>query len=298
MNFIFLIENRVTSTAVLQSRAEPEDDPQSFTANSAANSHIFQHSYTDVYSKVKADSSLTEPFQGLDTYEDRLICETRDIQGKFNVLFTLVRRSLVNITVDDLVLFLEGVPGYEGKPLFDAEISDLHQATNLTCVFRIIGCRCSWFNHSFLEDIIKAYCKDSKDVRKAYQDYHAHLQKYCKNRVKECPIPNGFGRGGKKDKKIVMKVDRNWMEIQLDQLEEVVFNLSRILNVERHTLHLCCAEKGCVQLTFLVPSYIPNALFPLTTEQEAAMMEMGVIHLQCESYHFPSLTHFEEVIPN
>ena len=94
-----------------------------------------------------------------------------------------------------------------------------------------------------------------------------------------------------------MKVDRNWMEIQLDQLEEVVFNLSRILNVERHTLHLCCAEKGCVQLTFLVPSYIPNALFPLTTEQEAAIMEMGVFHLWCESYHLPSLIYFEEVRP-
>ena len=220
-NFIFSIENRVTSTAVPQSRADFKDVP---AANVAANSHvgaIFQQSYTNIYSKVKADPPLIVEFQGLDTHEDKLICETRDIQGKFNVLFTLVRRSLVsqvNVTVDDLVLFLEGVPGYKGKPLFDAEISDLHQAEDFTCVFRIIGRRCSWFNHSFLDDVIKAYCIDSKDVRKAYQEYHAHLQKYCKNRVKECPLPNGFGHGGKKDKIIVMKVDRNWMEIQIEQL--------------------------------------------------------------------------------
>ena len=93
-NFIFSVENRVTSTAVPQSRADFKDVP---AANVAANSHvdaIFQQSYTNIYSKVKADPPLIVEFQGLDTHEDKLICETRDIQGKFNVLFTLLHELL------------------------------------------------------------------------------------------------------------------------------------------------------------------------------------------------------------
>jgi len=241
-----------------------------------------------MYSKVKADPPLGEWFQGLDVDEDRLIEQTHDIQDEFNILFTRVRMLLVRqkVTVDDLVFYLERVPGYTHMSLFHTEISDLRQASNLAEVFRIAGNHCSWFNHSFLSGVIETFCRDSKEIKKAYQKYRVHLQKYCKHRVKKCPIKNGFGYGGKKDEKMIMKVDRMWDKIRIEQLEEAVFNLARILDVPRHTLHLCCAEKGCVQLILLVPNYIPDAVFPLTTEQEAAMRKMRVMELQCGTYRF------------
>ena len=85
---------------------------------------------------------------------------------------------------------------------------------------------------------------------------------------------------------MIMKIDRKWEDIQVQELEEVVSNLARILNIQRHALHLRCVENGCVQLILMVPSYIPDAVFPLTTEQETAMKEMGVLDLQCGTYHF------------
>lgn len=241
--------------------------------------------HRDIYSKIKSDSSLPEKLQGLDLDEDEFIVETRDIQGEFNVLFTIVHAFLESksVPVSAFVLFLENVPGYGGKSLFEAEVSDLRKATDLTSIFRIVRSRCSWFNHSLLGDIIKAYCEDNKKIKKTHKDYLANLQKYCHHRVH---FKNGFGSGGKKDKPLVMIVDRKWEEIRIEELEEVVFNLARILKVPRHTLHLCCVKNGCVQLTILVPSYIPDMVFPLTTEQKAAMAEMGMTELQCGSYHF------------
>ena len=85
---------------------------------------------------------------------------------------------------------------------------------------------------------------------------------------------------------MIVKVDREWEGIQIQQLEEVICSLARILKVRRDILKLACAEKGCVKLTLLVPSYIPDALFPLTAEQETTILEMGVTELQCEMYHF------------
>lgn len=219
-----------------------------------------------------------------------MINATRDIEGEFNVLFTKVHSFLERstVTVDALVLFLEKVPGYGRKSLFDEEISDLRKAENLSSVVRIVRNRCSWFNHSFLGDIIEAYCEDNKRIKRAHEDYCLHLQRYCKHRVKmypHNPLKNGYGYGGKKDKELIMKVDKKWEEIRLEELEELIFNLARILKVPRHSLHLCSVKNGCVQLTLLVPSYIPDAVFPLTTEQKTAMMEMGVIDLQCGIYH-------------
>ena len=79
---------------------------------------------------------------------------------------------------------------------------------------------------------------------------------------------------------MILKVDRNWDDIRIEQIEEVVFNLACILKVPRHTLHLCSIENGCVQLTFLVPNCILDLVFHPTTEQETAARELGVIDLQ------------------
>ena len=287
----FSTENHVMSVTSINGIP---DGHRSVSGNGTINFHdetafhqslIACNGHSDIYNKVKADPFY---FQGLDLNEDKLIFETRDIQSKFNNLFTKVRRFLVSqgVTVDDFVLFLEKVPGYGGRLLFDADISDLREATHLTSVFRIVRSRCSWFNHLFLSDIVETYCEDDKRIEKAYKDYCTHLQRYCKNRVKMCPLKNGFGFQGKGDKKMIVKVDREWTIIQIQQLEEVVCCLARILKVRRDILKLTCAESGCVQLTLLVPSYIPDAVLPLTAEQESAILEMGVTELQCETYHF------------
>ena len=239
-----------------------------------------------MYSKVIADLPVTEKSKGL---EHKLFLETYDIQNEFNTLFTKVRLffNTKGIGMDDFVLYLEKVPGYTtAMPLFSTKIPDLRRASNLTDIFRIVADHCSWFNHSFLDNVIETFCSDNREITKAYKKYRAHLHRYCKNRVKELPPKSRFGHGGRNDKQMFIKVDKKWEEIRLEQLEEVVTNLARIMKVSRPTLQLSSAEIGCVQLTFLVPSYIRDAVFPLTTEQEVSMRKMGVIDLQCGTYHF------------
>ena len=71
----------------------------------------------------------------------------------------------------------------------------------------------------------------------------------------------------------------------MEQLEDVIFNLADELQVPRRTLHLCTVENGCPQLTLLVPRYISDEVFPLTTEQEESLRKIGVTDLQCGTYH-------------
>ena len=93
---------------------------------------------------------------------------------------------------------------------------------------------------------------------------------------------------------MVIKIDKEWRTIKVKQLKEVTSNLARILNIHRHSLYLRSVENGCVQLTFIVSNFLAAAIFPLSPEQEAELLEMGVILLYCGDYQFldPSLVSF------
>ena len=297
LKFFSSTENQVTSPSTNDTE-DTQEAQQSLSANisslhdttTSQQSLTVCNEYKDIYSMVKAAHLPGEHFQVPDMDdEDKLIFETRDIQAKFNNLFTKIHMFITadkKVTVSAFVLFLEGVPGYGGNSLFHTEMSDLHEATDMTNVFRIVKRRCSWFNHLFLADIIDVYCKHNNRVKKDYTDYRSHFKKYCEHRVVKCPLRNGFGKGGKKDKKVLIRVDRKWEEIRIEELEEVLSTLAHELNIPRCTLHLISAENQCVQLTLLVPSYIPDTIFFLTTKQEIAMRERGVTYLQCGTYYF------------
>ena len=164
---------------------------------------------------VKDDPLFVEQFQGLSINEDKLsiekaeddlVFETHDIRGKFHVLFTNVRCFLMSrgVTVKDFVSFIKEVPGYGRKPLLDKEvISKLHEAPDLIDVFETVRVYCSWFNHSLLGLIIDVYCNDDRKIKKEHEEYCSHLQKYCKHRIKKCPLKNGFGHGRKKSKELM-----------------------------------------------------------------------------------------------
>jgi len=254
--------------------------------------------HESVYSKLETGTHLPEEFERFQTdEEDVLIIKTYDIQSEFTDLFTKLRLFLKNKGVDVkcFVSFLKTVKGYATQSLFYAVFPELDKASDLIDVFEDVGGYCSWFNHSVICRIIKVYCEDSKKMKVAYQDFCRNLERYCRNRCKKCPLKNGYGHERESDKaRMVVKVDRKWMDIRLDQLEEILFNIARILGIPRRTLYLYTVDKGCVQLTLLTPCYIPDALFPLTAEKEGAMTKMGVTFLHCENYLFlPSEMHIK-----
>ena len=250
-----------------------------------------------IYSEIEAHHHLPEEFECFQTDEDVLIHKTHDIKLDFTVLFTQLRIFLKNkgVAVKCFVSFLKTLEGYSTKSLFYAAFPELDKASDLIDVFEVVGRYCSWFNHSVIYSIIKVYCKDSKELKIAYHDFRRNLERYCRNRCKKCPLKNGYGRERESDKaRIVVKVDRHWSHIRLYHLEEILFNIARILDIPKRTLYLYTVDKGCVQLTLLIPSYIPDALFPLTAEKGVAMMKMGVTFLHCENYLFlPSEVHIK-----
>ena len=78
----------------------------------------------------------------------------------------------------------------------------------------------------------------------------------------------------------------------LVHLKQVECRLSLMLGISAHVLRLCFYKEGCIELIFLIPSFVQETIFPLSSEQEKAFMEQGVIHLSCEGYHWDIQVHY------
>ena len=246
----------------------------------------------DLYSEYK-DEDLPEGCKGNEEM-DRLYFESLTIEKNFNVLFTLVRTSVVSrgVSVEEFLTFLQGIPAYKArrKSLFNDEMERLSaKNVKLIDVFKAVSSHCSWFNHSLVDNIITAYCQDDERIRRKYEEYCGELKSYCKNRVCQCSRKNGFWPGRHHSRThVTVKMDREWSKLTAEQLDEVKLNIADTLKLWKHTLYLRSVEKGCVKLVFHVPDSVAEEVFPLSQEQEVALKEVGVLWLNCGDYQFLS----------
>ena len=101
----------------------------------------------------------------------------------------------------------------------------------------------------------------------------------------ECPTKIGPTHTPN-NKELHVKVEFDYSK--LVELKQFQCRLSLILEVSVHVLRISSIKEGCIQLTFLIPSFVQEAIFPLSAEQEAALKELGIIQLSCDNYYFPA----------
>ena len=142
----------------------------------------------------------------------------------------------------------------------------------------------SFFNYHLIEHIINVL---GTEVDKAeLKKYKANFQQYAKRRVYKCPPQFGpVSEVGHAD--IFVKIDSRYENYAITEIDDFCQTLNDLLGVSSQcVLHLCWVEKGCFQLTFQVPLFLKEKIFPLSREQERALAAAGVIWLVCEKYQF------------
>ena len=87
--------------------------------------------------------------------------------------------------------------------------------------------------------------------------------------------------------KMFVKLDGTYDNCTVSNLHLFVSRLSNIFNVSSGTgLQLRCIKPGCLKLTFKLSFYVIEDIFPLSSEQEAALAGLGVgqnlVHLSIQ----------------
>ena len=227
----------------------------------------------------------------------RLNGESRTIMFEFQKLFSATVKSLKerNITVSDLkphIGCLQALkPAYEYSKRGSLG-SELQKAETVDDVIVIVRDYSSFFNYHMLENIINIL--GGEQDRRNLAKYLEEFAEYAKRKVFECPRELGtMNEDGCAN--IFVTLDEIYDDCTLSSLEHFRCELQEILNIPSGVvITLCRVELGSLKLIFQIPLSVQRSIFPLSGNQEAALIKSGVEQLSCGNYQFTKQVHITE----
>ena len=218
--------------------------------------------------------------------------QTRQMRSDFAAFVNKICKSFKsrNLTQDEIILYAQNaIP--ELKP----RIEEMAKATNMEQLFTIITARtCSWFDCDVLKDMIGCFGNDHDKME--LDQYEAKVKKFIKERLPERMKHIKVGSGAEEGyKQVVIKVDKEWDEVNIDDIDKIREHLASILgpNVRSRDLYLADIREGCIRITFMVTEELAESLFPgkdcLTPSQISSLKDKGIISLKCGKFCWRSL---------
>ena len=162
---------------------------------------------------------------------------------------------------------------------------ELDEAKSMEQVFKIVVDQaCSWFNYKVIVSIIEEF-GESSDKDRA-QMYKEEFKKYAELRLPKGKKHIEIGSGAKVGtKQLVVKIDKEWAEVNFNELDTLRGSFASILGVRRRDLYLADVREGCIMMTFMIREELANKLFPtkscLTAEQIHSFKNESVISVRC-----------------
>ena len=221
--------------------------------------------------------------------KERLDDDVRKMKHLFGHLVTKTRDSVeeripvVKFSGSILALGVyDPVPGGRCRPLLDEHSEEINRAKTISEIFNILCAYWNYLNCEILEYIIELYgTPDDKDRLKSYSE---ELHKFCERRIFE--LPESGNALSPSQEKFVVKL--NVREgITCKEVRRIKGRIAKILRVNLAALVIKHVDAGCVQLTFLIPRFVAQEIFPLSDEQTSALSKDAlVIRLECGDYVF------------
>ena len=231
--------------------------------------------------------------------EEKLYTESKNMMLKFQKLFSAMVTSLKerNVEVKELFNHLRLLGAFE--PIYkDSEYGLLRcELRKVGTVDDVMGLVCeysSFFNYQMLENIINNL--GGEQDKRNLAEYLEDFAEYAKRTVFEGPCEVGImseeGRAN-----IIVKVDKSYVSYTVNCLNDFTMELKRILAKSSDMMiPLCRIEPGCLKLTFQVPLFLQQHIFPLSDDQKAALTKLGVKQLSCGHYVFTNEVDFLIII--
>ena len=223
---------------------------------------------------------------------ERCCFESEQMMFKFQELFTATKKSLRDekVSVAELVGHLECLgfikPTFKdsGLPSLRHQLPGLANTETVDAVLSVVKDYCSFFNYHMLEHIINEF--GTKQDKENMAGYKEDFNKYAECCVTECPSEVGkMSEEGCAN--LFVTLNDSFDNCSVSHLNVFIGNLRKILNIPSNVgLRLCRINLGSIKLIFQIPHSVQQAIFPLSSEQEAELSSLGVVQLSCGDYQF------------
>ena len=219
----------------------------------------------------------------------KLYTDSEDMMYKFQEIFAAMTDSLKkrDISISEITHHLKLLgpikPTYKdtGLPPLRHQLPGLADAKTVDAAMSIIMDYCSFFNYRMLEHLINNLGTEQDKLKLA--KYKEDFAKYGERRVFECPSKVGEMRE-EGHANMIVTLDDSFDNCTVNHLYSFTGNLQKTLNLSH--LRLCRISLGSIKLIFQIPHFVQQAIFPLSSEQEAELSSLGVVQLSCGDYQF------------
>ena len=190
---------------------------------------------------------------------------TKAIHTEFKKLLDQVYRSLKKrVQHDSVVLTL-----IDDGAMFFGDDDKLREAKDMFEVFKAIGPYLSYFNYDLLKLLVSVH--GTSEDNKCLDGYLKSFASYCQAMPCAEEIC-GSGDSQPNRTKIKFKLNFDRQRIKADYIKDnIISNIAGILNIKPSSLYLHRIREGCVCLEFLIPSFLLDRIFPLSSEQKVAL---------------------------
>ena len=175
-------------------------------------------------------------------------------------------------------------PEVQDRSLLHEHRVEIKGAKAISDIFIILSAYWNYLNYEILKYIIELY-GTSEDIERL-EKYNQKLHNFCKRRIFELPeTSNETGNvQNEKQAKFVVKLDVQ-ENITCKQVLQIRRRIAKIFRINVAALTISQMDIGCVQLTFLIPKFLVQEVFPLSSKQISALSkDASVISLECGSY--------------
>ena len=219
----------------------------------------------------------------------KLYTDSEELMYKFQEIFAAMRDSLKSrlISISEISSHLDLLgpikPTYHdsGLPPLRHQLPGLADAKTVDAVMSVVKDYCSFFNYRMLEHLVnKLGTEQDKEKLAKYKEDFA---RYGERRVFECPPKVGEMRE-EGYANMIVTLDDAFDSCSTNHIHSFIGNLQKTLNITH--LKLCRISLGSIKLIFQIPLCVQQAIFPLSSEQEAELSSLGVVQLSCGDYQF------------
>ena len=221
--------------------------------------------------------------------------DVREMKRLFGRLVTKTHCSVKErISVEEFAVSMLALGAYEpapeerGQSLLNEHREEIKKAESISKIFNILAAYWNYLSYEVLEYIIELY--GTSDDTGRLKRYNENLQNFCKRRLFELPLPeSGGGTGSQRQEKFSVKLNVR-EDITIKELRQIKGRIAKVLHVKSATLVIDHMDGGCVQLTFLIPKFVAQEIFPLSKQQTSALSrDASVIRMECGEYVFEVL---------
>ena len=168
-------------------------------------------------------------------------------------------------------------------------IQRIMSITTYDSLFDLLESYVSWFNYEVFITLAGVFLENDKQLQISWKAYEEKLMEYLSLgkgvRLVSSPTIQGLPEDVS-TKIMIVKVEKeDFVHHDVMIFHRALVKALGLETMSKYCLYLCTIATGCVELRFVIPDFLFDEIFPLTSQQiNITLPNLGIAAIYCDTY--------------